>query len=118
MIKSINISGVHKKLNQDTESYVYQKIGLLDKFIPRKARESTHADVKIKQSKAKDKRQFECEVIIKLPKQTLTVHKLGSTVPEAIDLVENNLKIQLKKYKDKHAGPRLHRRVLSRLRRK
>ncbi|MBW3568851.1 ribosome-associated translation inhibitor RaiA [Candidatus Parcubacteria bacterium] len=115
MIKSINISGVHKKLNNDIESYVQRKIGALDRFIPKNARESTHAEVKIKQSKAKDKKQYECEVILRLPKTQITVHKKGLTIPEAIDLVEENLKIQLKKYKEKHAGPRLHRRLINRL---
>jgi len=118
MIKSIDISGVHKKLNADIESYVQKKIGVLDKFIPKSARESSHADVKIKQAKAKNKEVYECEVILKLPKKTLTIHKKGSTIPETIDLVEDSLKIQLKKYKEKHAGPRLHRRLIGRLKRR
>lgn len=118
MIGSIDISGVHKKLNQDIESYAQRKIGSLDRFIPKNARESSHAEVKIKKSKAKDKKQYECEVILKLPKQKITVHKNGSTIPETIDLVEDNLKVQLKKYKEKHGGPRLHRRIIGRFKRK
>jgi ribosomal subunit interface protein len=118
MIKAIHISGVHKKLNDDIEMYVRQKIGALDRFIPKKARASAEAEVKIKQSKAKDKRPFECEVIVFLPKAKLTAHKKGTTIPEAIDLVEENLKIQLKKYKDTHAGAKFHRHIINRLRRK
>ena len=118
MIKAIHISGVHKKLNDDIEMYVNQKIGALDRFIPRKARTSASAEVKIKQAKAKDKRLFECEVILNLPKAKLTIHKKGSTIPETIDLVEENLKTQLKKYKDTHGGPKLHRHIINRLRRK
>lgn len=114
MIKSIDISGVHNKLNGDIENYVQKKIGALDRFIPRKARDSAHAEVKIKKSKAKDKRPYECEVILALPKAKLTIHKKGTTIPESIDLAGDNLKIQLKKYKDKHAGPRLHRRLINR----
>jgi ribosomal subunit interface protein len=116
MIKSIVISGVHNKLNKDIESYVQKKIGVLDRFIPRKGRISAHAEIKIKQSKAKDKRPFECEVILALPKAKLTVHKKGTTIPEAIDLAEDNLKIQLKKYKNTHGGPKLHRHLINRLR--
>jgi ribosomal subunit interface protein len=115
MINQINITGVHKKLTRDVELYIHKKIGGLDRFIPKNARESAKAEVKIKQSKAKDKKAYECEVIIKLPKSKLTAHKKGQQITEAIDLVEDNLKNQLKKYKNKHAGPRLHRQLISRL---
>lgn len=118
MINAIDISGVHKKLNADIEKYVQRKIGVLDRFIPKKARESAQADVRIKQSKAKNKQIYECEVILKLPKQKIAVHKKGTTILEVIDLAEDNLKTQLKKYKDKHADPRIHRRLIARFRRK
>ena len=118
MINAIHITGVHKKLTADVENYTRLKIGVLEKFIPKNARESAQADVKIKQSKAKNKEEYECEVILKLPKKKITIHKKGWTIPETIDLVEDSLKIQLKKYKEKHAGPRLHRRLIGRLKRR
>lgn len=117
MIKKISISGVHSKLTEDVELYVQRKIGALDRFIPKKARESVKTEVKIKESKAKAKNKFECEVIIKLPKSKITAHKKSTSIPAAIDLVEDNLKNQLKKYKDKHAGPRIHRRLIGGLKR-
>lgn len=119
MIKTIQIDGVHTKLNKDLDLYVHKKIGTLDRFISRKSRESVKAEVKLKEAKGKDKsKRFTCEVIVKLPKDKIAIHEKGSSFLEAIDLSEDKLKIQLKKYKEKHGDPHLHRRVINRLKRR
>jgi len=116
MIKTIKIDGVHTKLNKDLELYVHKKIGTLDRFISRKSRESVKAEVKLKEAKGKDKsKRFTCEVIVRLPKDKITIHEKGGSFLEAIDLSEDKLKIQLKKYKEKHGDPHLHRRIINRL---
>ncbi|MEK9196542.1 MAG: ribosome-associated translation inhibitor RaiA [Patescibacteria group bacterium] len=117
MIKSIQLSGVHSKLTDEVRQYAQKKIGGLDTYIPKDVRGSVQVDIKIKEAKAKDKQIFECEIIVKLPKAKLAVHEKSSTALSAIDIAEDNLKNQLKKYKDKHSGPRLHRRILRRINR-
>lgn len=117
MQKNIQIDGVHTKLNNELEQYVYQKIGQLDKFIPKKFRESAKIDVKLKEAKTKTKDKFVCEIIIKLPQETITVHEKAQSFNAAIDLSEDKLKVRLKKYKEKHSGPRLHRHIINRLKR-
>lgn len=115
MLKTIQIDGIHTKLNPNIEDYVYQKIGQLDKFIPKKYRQSVKVDVKLKEAKTKTKDKFTCEVIFKLPQETITVHEKAQTFEASIDLSEDKLKTQLKKYKDKHSDPRLHRRLANNL---
>lgn len=116
MINNLHISGVHTEVTKDMRLYVEKKIGGLDKYMPRHSRESANVDVKLKESKAKNKQSFECEVIISLPKSTLTVHRKSTSVLAAIDEAEANLKIQLKKYKDTHNPSVLYRRVMSKFR--
>jgi len=113
MINNLQISGVHSQLTDEIRKYIHRKIGGLDKYIPKRARESTFVEVKLKSKNAKTKHTFECEVIIKLPKGNITAHKESTTALAAIDEVENNLKIQLKKYKDLHTPSRFRRRILS-----
>jgi len=117
MINNLQISGVHNQLTDNARSYVKKKIGGLEKYIPRAARESTFVDVKLKEGKSKDKKTFECEVIMKMPKSTLTAHRKSTALLAAIDEVEENLKNQLKRYKDLHSSARLDKRVLSRFKR-
>lgn len=117
MIKNMQISGVHTALTPDIEFYVDRKIGLLDRYVPRRARTSLKVEVKIKELKRADKENFTCEVIMKLPAETITVHEKATSVLASIDLAEDTLKIRLKKYKDTHSGPRIHRKLIHSIKR-
>lgn len=115
MIKNIQIAGVHTKLTTDEEMYIDKKIGSLDRFIPKKSREATKVEVKLKESKRKTAEdKFTCEVLFHLPHGSITVIEKSGTQLAAIDQAENKLKIQLKKYKDKHGRPRIHSRFANR----
>lgn len=115
MINKIAITGVHFAVDDDLKKYATNKIGKLDKYIPRKSRESAHAEIFLKETKAKDKKQCICEVVLHLPHGKIATKESTINMYAAIDIVETKLKNQIKKYKDTHGVNRLHRRVLSRL---
>lgn len=116
MINHLHINGIHTVVTDDMRLYIEKKIGTLDRFIPRNARESARVDIKLKEFKASDKLSFECEVIIKLPKATITSHKKAKSMLAAIDDVEDNLKNQLKKYKNTHNPSRFRKHVVTKFR--
>jgi len=117
MIKKLEINGVHTVANDDLKKYVTKKIGKLDRFLPRNARESAHAEVFLKESKQKNKKQCTCEVVLYLPQGTIVSKESTMNMYAAVDIVETKLKNQIKKYKDTHGTRGLHRKVLARLRR-
>ena len=117
MIQKLEITGIHLKIDDDLRKYVVRKIGKLDHYMSRHARESVHAEVLLKESKLKNKKQCTCEVIMKLPMETLATKESTLNMYAAVDIVEAKLKNQLKKYKDKHSRRGLHRRVFARLKR-
>lgn len=102
MIKKIEISGIHTDLDKDVKKYVTKKIGKLDSYMPRHARKSAHAEVKIKESKAQKKRESSCEVTIFVPNAQITAQEDTINVFAAIDIVEEKLKSQLRKYKEQN----------------
>jgi ribosomal subunit interface protein len=118
MLQRIEIAGVHYTVDANLQKYVTQKLGNLDKYLPRASRQSTHLEVKFKESKAKDKKQCTCEVIMHAPHETMTVKESTLNMFAAVDIVEEKLKHQLKKYKDMQASHKLHRRVIARLRKR
>lgn len=118
MISKLEISGVHTKVGADLRKYVTKKIGKLDRYMPKHARPSAHAEVLMKQSKFKARKQHTCEVIMYLPKETMTIKETTMNPFAAVDIVEAKLKNHLKKYKETHSSLRLHRKVLARLRRR
>jgi ribosomal subunit interface protein len=115
MIKRLDISGVHMSVGEDLKKYVTKKIGRLDRFTPKASRESVLVEVKLKEGKAKDKNERTCEVIMRLPQETITIKETTINIYAAIDIAETKLRHQLKKYKDLHASPRLHQRMIAKL---
>lgn len=118
MISKLEINGVHMKVSDELDKYVHKKIAKLDHYLPRTARESAHAEVYLKESKVKGKKECTCEVIMHLPHEVITTQEATLNMFAAIDIVEAKLKNRLKKYKERHSTLRLHRRVIARFRRK
>jgi putative sigma-54 modulation protein len=118
MIQKLEISGVHMTVGDDLRKYVIKKIGRLERYIPRHARESAHVEVKLKEGRAKDKNERTCEVIAHLPQGIITLSETTINMYAAVDIVEEKLKTQLHKYKELHADPKLRQRLAARLRRR
>jgi ribosomal subunit interface protein len=117
MIHKLEISGVHTNVDVKLRKYVTKKIGHLDKYLSRHTRASAHAEVKLKESKSKDKNRYICEVIMYVPHDVIQVKESTVNLYAAVDIVEEKLKNQLKKYKSTHSNPKFHRRVIARLKR-
>lgn len=117
MIKKLEINGVHYDVSPKLNTYIRKKLGKIDKYIPRHARESAHMEVFLKEVKIKAKIDCVCEIILRLPNDTLTVKESTVNMFAAVDIVEAKLKNQVKKYKTKHGSPQLHHRLIGKLRR-
>lgn len=103
MISHIDISGIHYEVTDDLKKYITKKVGKLDKFAPRHARKSIHAEVKLSERKTKSDRN-QCEIIIHLPEQQIMAKEATINMFAAIDIVEAKIKNQLRKYKAMHGG--------------
>lgn len=112
MLDRIEITGLHMDVSDDLRKYVTKKISKLEKYMPKKARESAHAVVKLKTSNNKGKKQYTCEVILTLPKDLITTRETTLNIFAAVDIVETKLKNQLRRYKSQHSVLRGHTRHL------
>lgn len=109
----LSIGAIHYQPDGQIEEYIKLKIGKLDHLLPRHARKTAHADVKLKGGPGRGKKLYNCEVIIHVPEETLTTSQTADSMNAAVDMTEAKLKNQIKKYKDIHTLNR--RRVLRRL---
>lgn len=116
MITKLEISAQKTELTPELKKYITKKIGRLDRYVPRRARESVHVEVHLKEAKHKEKKEFICSVVVQLPHETLDASESTINMFAAVDIVETKLRMQLKKYKDTHAGGTFQRRVFSRFR--
>jgi ribosomal subunit interface protein len=118
MINKLEISGIHAKLDKQTQEYTKEKIGKIDKYLPKSARSSAHADIKLIEENQKTRKIYKCEVILYLPHQELVVKERGTNFITAVDGVEARLKVLLKKYKGRHGRDRLHHKLIGKIRRR
>lgn len=117
MITVIDITGEKYDLDGTTKKYVMKKIGRIDRYLPRHARKSASAEVKLRQINADHGNKYEAEVILYLPEKTVTAKDSTVNMLAAVDIVEAKLVSQLHKYKETtipHIG---HRGVLGRFKR-
>lgn len=120
MITKLETTGVHMEVNDDLHKYIAKKIGKLDRYMPKHARESAHVAVKLKEVKGRAKGQVEhiCEIIVHLPQDEITLSERTASIYAAIDIIEQKLRAQLQKYKEQHTTPRFRQRLLARLKRR
>lgn len=116
MIKKFEISGVHGPTDEKLRKYVTKSVDKLERYIPRKGRESAHVEVKLTEKKGQHDAQCTAEIIMRLPHETLTVRESTMNLFASVDIVEAKLRNQLKKYKETHTNPRLLRRLTNKLR--
>ncbi len=104
MIESISISGVKYDVDATTKKYVAKKIGRLDRFLPRHARKSVTAEVKLKEVNRDHGNKYEAEIILNVPDKQLTAKDSTVNMLAAVDIVEAKIVAQLRKYKEQHVG--------------
>lgn len=117
MLQKFEIQGVHYDIDDNLRKYVTKKIGGLDKYLSKHNRASAHAEVHLKEAKAKNNANCSCEVTMHLPGETINVTERALNMYAAVDIMEAKLKQQLKKYKDLHGNGKLHRRLAARFHR-
>jgi ribosomal subunit interface protein len=109
MIERLEIQFIHGKRDENLEKYVTKKIGRLDRFLPRHCRASAHAEVLLKESKARDGRGYCVEVTLHLPHEVINVSEFSINMYAAVDIVELKVKQQISKYKDMYSASTLRR---------
>jgi putative sigma-54 modulation protein len=100
MIEALTITGIKYDVDEKTKKYVTKKIGALDRYLPRHARKSVRADVKLIQIDEKHGNKYEVEVVMHVPEKTITAKDSTVNVLAAVDIVEAKLAAQLRKYKE------------------
>lgn len=118
MMKVINITGVRYTPDELTKRYVRKKIGSLDRYLSRHTRKSATVDIKLKEVNRAHGNKYECDVIMHLPEQTITAKDSTLNMLAAVDIVEEKLRAQLKKYHDTRKEHRGRHDLLGRLKRR
>lgn len=117
MIEAIDISGIKYNVDETTRKYVTKKLGRLDRYLPKHARKSVTAEVKLRQVNRDHGNKYEAEIVLSVPDKKMTAKDSTVNMLAAVDIIEMKIANQLRRYKQAmlpHVGKR---RVLSRFKR-
>lgn len=114
MSMHIDITGVRYTPDALTKKYVMKKIGALDRYISRHARKTASAEVKLKEVNRAYGNKYECDVILHVPDLTINARDSTVNMLAAVDIVEEKLRTQLKKYHDERTDHRGRHGIVSR----
>lgn len=118
MIANVEITGVGAYTpDEPTKKYIRKKIGSLDRKLPRHARKSVWADVKLAEVNRDKGNKYEVEVVLHVPDKVVIAKDSTMNVLAATDIVEAKLTAQLRKYKEERIPHVGRRKLLNRFKR-
>ncbi|HSW91674.1 MAG TPA: ribosome-associated translation inhibitor RaiA [Candidatus Saccharimonadales bacterium] len=117
MIEAIEITGVAYEVDETTKKYVLKRVSRLDRYLPRHARKSVTAEVKLRQINADHGNKYEAEIILQVPDKVLTASDSTVNMLAAVDITEAKIIAQLHKYKETTIAHIAKRGVLGRFKR-
>ncbi len=110
-----DVSGRNYEVDEKLRDYIDEKLGGLERYVPRGVRASVRGEVVLEDdASGREDNRYVCEAIVMIRGDRLMSREGTLNMYAAIDIVEEKLKAQLVKYKEKHSfGPRRER-MLSR----
>lgn len=99
MIASVGITGINYEIDDRTKKYALKRVGRLDRYLPKHARKSVLAEVKLAQVNHDHGNKYEVEIILKVPNKIIFAKDSTVNMMAAIDIVEAKIKAQLSDYK-------------------
>jgi putative sigma-54 modulation protein len=106
MIKT-DITSRNFEADDKIKAYIDNKIGELERFVPKSQRGSTGAQIVLQDDPSgREDNRFVCDVIITVEGQRFVASEGTVNIYAAVDIVEAKLKSQLIDYKEKHAPHR------------
>jgi ribosomal subunit interface protein len=114
MIK-LDIATRNYEADAKVKDYLQDKIGALDKFLPRHVRGVTHGQAMLEEDpNGREDNRFVCEVVLTVAGTTMVCREGTLNMYAAIDIVVAKIKAQMRTYKDKHVAKSRRPRLLSR----
>ncbi len=100
----LTVSGDNYELTDNIKQYVEDKIGRLEKYLPKAARDGVQGKVTlILDESGREDNQCICEAIIPVKGTIIQAREATLNMFAAVDIVEAKLKAQIHKYKEKNS---------------
>lgn len=96
---AIKVTGDSEVADNTVRKYAEKRAEHLFKYLPRHARRTATAEVKLDQVNHEHGNKYEAEIVLNVPNKTITAKDSTGNVMAAIDIVEAKVMAQLRAYK-------------------
>lgn len=110
-----DVNGRNFEIDDKMRAYIDEKIGGLDKYLPRQVRDSASCAVILEDDPSgREDNRYVCEVVLNVQGTTMVSREGTVSIYAAIDIVAAKLRSQLGTYKNKRSLEPRRGRMLSR----
>lgn len=102
----IQLTGRNYEIDRELKKYVTRKLGHLDRYLPRGHQNQGMSVEIFKDPSGKEGNNYKVVVRLKIPGPDIVAETATINPHSAVDIVEQKLKMQIRKYKDKTLGKR------------
>jgi len=106
MIK-LQLTGRKFEIDDELEGYIQKKLGRLDKYLPRGHNNQGMSVELFRDPSGKEDNRYKVVAVLRVQGPDLVAETATINPHSAIDIVEQKLKIQIRKYKDKNQPRRI-----------
>lgn len=117
MISDIKVTGINYEPDENVKKYAIKKAGHLDRYLPKHAKKSVVAEVRLRQVDHAHNNKYHVEVKLIVPGKVIKADDKGGNALAAIDVVERKIQAQLREYKQQTITHLNSRRILARFKR-
>lgn len=115
----IQLTGRKYEIDKELKKYVNRKLGRLDKYLPRQHKAKGMSVEIFRDPSGKEDNRYKVKAILEVAGPDIVAETATINPHSAIDIVEQKLRLQIKRYKDKNAPSRFRiKEMMGRLRRK
>ncbi len=115
----IQLTGRKYEIDKELKKYVNRKLGRLDKYLPRQHKAKGMSVEIFRDPSGKEDNRYKVKAILEVAGPDIVAETATINPHSAIDIVEQKLRLQIKRYKDKNAPRRFRiKEMMGRLRRK
>ncbi len=103
----IQLTSRQYEIDDELRSYISKKLGRLDRYLPRKHKAKGMSVEIFRDPSGKADNKYKVRAHLEVPGPDIIADTATLNPYAGVDIVEEKLKLQIKKYKDKHGVKRI-----------
>lgn len=103
---NIQLSSRKYEIDDNLRKYVFKKLGRLDKYMPKDHKAIGMTVDIFRDPSGKEDNRYKVTAVLEVPGNDIVAETATINPHSAIDIVEQKLRLQIKKYKDKYSPRR------------